>query len=54
MWYKAEFEDDRFEMILADNDQEALDQAWELEEECGTLFDVFALDENYNETRTVF
>ena len=54
MWYKAEFEEDRFEMILADNDQEAFDKAFELEDEYGTLFNVFALDENDNEIRTVF
>ena len=54
MWYKAEYEDDRFEMILADSDEEAFQQAYDNEDEFGTLFNVFALDENDNEIRTVF
>lgn len=54
MWYRAEFEDDNFEMILADSDREALYNAFDMEEECGTLFNVFLLDEDYNEVRTVF
>lgn len=54
MWYKAEYEDDRFEMILADNDQEAFEKAYENEEEFGTLFNVFLLDENDNEIATIF
>ena len=54
MWYKAEFEDCNFEMILADNDNDAVENAFELEEEHGTLFNVFLLDDNDNEVRTVF
>lgn len=54
MWYRAEYEDERFEMILADNDEEALEEAFEMEEEFGTLFNVFAVDDDYNEIRTVF
>ena len=54
MWYKAEYEDDRFEMILADSDEEAFQQAYDNEDEFGTLFNVFALDENDNEIKTVF
>ena len=33
MWYRAEFEDENFEMILADNDNEAFESAREMEEE---------------------
>lgn len=54
MWYRAEFEDDNFEMILADNDNEAFETAKEMEEEKGTLFNVFLVDDDYNEVRTVF
>ena len=54
MWYRAEFEDDNFEMILADSDNEAFEKAKEMEEEKGTLFNVFLLDDDYNELRTVF
>ena len=54
MWYKAEYEDDRFEMILANSDEEALEKAYDNEEEFGTLFNVFALDDDDNEIRTVF
>lgn len=54
MWYRAEFEDDNFEMILADDDNEAFEKAQEMEEEFGTLFNVFLLDENDNEIATIF
>lgn len=54
MWYRAEYEDERFEMILADNDNEAFEKAQEMEEEFGTLFNVFLLDDNDEVTKTVF
>ena len=54
MWYRAEFEDENFEMVLADNDNEAFEQAKEMEEEHGILFNVFLLDDDNNEIRTVF
>ena len=54
MWYRAEFEDENFEMILADSDNEAMENAFNLEEEHGTLFNVFLLDDDYNEVMTVF
>ena len=54
MWYRAEFEDENFEMVLADSDNEAFEKAKEMEEEHGTLFNVFLLDDDYNEVRTVF
>ena len=54
MWYRAELENDNFEMILADNDSEAIEQAYDLEEERGTVFNLFLLDDNDNEVRTVF
>lgn len=54
MWYRAEYEDERFEMILADNDNEAFEKAQEMEEEFGTLFNLFLLDDNDEVTKTVF
>ena len=54
MWYRAEFEDDNFEMILADNDNEAFEKAQEMEGEFGTLFNLFLLDDNDNEISTIF
>ena len=53
MWYKAEFEDDNFEMILAGSDKEALESAFDMEEECGTLFNLFLLDDKDNEIKTI-
>lgn len=54
-WYKAEFEDDNFEMILADSDMDALDQAYSFEEENGEmLFNLFEVDDDYNNIRTIF
>lgn len=54
MTYKAEYENEVFEIILADNDNEAIEQARDLENEHGTLFNVFLLDDHYNVIRTVF
>lgn len=54
MWYRAEFEDDNFEMILTDSDNEAFETAKEMEDEHGILFNVFLVDDDYNEVRTVF
>lgn len=52
--YKAVFEDGEFEIIFAKNDREAFEEAQELENEHGIVFDIFEIDENYNEIRTVF
>lgn len=54
MWYRAEYENDNFEMILADDDNQALEIALDNEEEFGTLFNVFLLDEKDNEIATIF
>lgn len=54
MWYKAEYELDDFQLILADNDNLALEIALDNENEFGTLFNLFLIDENYNEIKTIF
>lgn len=52
--YKAEYEDENFEMILADNDNEAMKEAGRYESEHGIVFNLFEIDENYDEIRTVY
>lgn len=54
MWYRAEYEDENIEMILADDDNQALEIALDNETEFGTLFNLFLLDENDNEIATIF
>lgn len=54
MWYKAEYESDDFQLILAENDNQALETAIDNESEFGTLFNLFLLDENDNEIKTIF
>lgn len=52
--YRAEYADeDVMEIILADNDMDALGEAWEMEKEHGTLFSLALLDEDYNVQRTI-
>ena len=53
MDYKAEYEDGNFEMINANYDSDALAEAYNLEKEHGTLFNLFEVDEDYNEIRTI-
>lgn len=51
--YRAEIEDDNFEIILAEDDNDALKQYWELEEQGHELFNLYELDENYDIVRTI-
>ena len=53
MWYKAEYETSEMELITADNDSEALEKAWEQEEEFGCLFNLSLLDDNDNIIKTI-
>lgn len=53
--YKAEYADDEMEVFsYCSNDEEALEEARKCEKEHGTLFNLFEVDENYDEIRTVF
>lgn len=52
--YRAEIEDDNFEIILAENDKEAIKEMRTLQEEGHTVFNLFLLDGNYNEIKTIF
>lgn len=52
--YKADYADDNFEVIYADNDKEAMKEAEKYESEHGIVFNVFEIDEEYNEVRTIY
>ena len=54
MWYRAEYEDENYQMILADDDNQALEIALDDETDFGMLFNLFLLDENDNEIATIF
>lgn len=51
-WYRAEIEDDNFEMILADSEEDAIRQYVDLGEE-HDLFNLFEVDENGDEVRMI-
>lgn len=51
--YKADYEDENFEIITAYSDKEAYDQAFSYEDEHGYLFNVFEVNDNYDEIREV-
>ena len=51
-YYRAEIEDDNFEMILADSEDDAINQYFELGEK-HDLFNLVELDDDYNEVRTI-
>ena len=52
--YKAVYEDEEFEIIYADNDNEAMKKADRYESEHGIVFNLFEIYENYDEIRTVY
>ena len=52
--YKAVYEDEEFEIIFADNDNEAIKEADTYEKQHGIVFNLFEIDENYDEVRTVY
>lgn len=52
--YKAVYEDEEFEIILADNDREAKEEAYKYESKHGIIFNLFEIDENYDEVRTLY
>ena len=54
MWYKASFECDDYQMILAENDVDALENALEKEEEYGILLNIFLLDDNDKEIKKIY
>ena len=53
--YKAEYADGEMEVFsYCDNDKEAVKEAESYEEEHGTLFNLFEVNENYEIIRTVY
>lgn len=53
--YKAEYEDENIEVFsYCDNDKEAMKEARSYENEHGILFNLFEVNEDYEEIRTVF
>lgn len=53
-YYKAEFEDEELEIMKCDNDTNAMTEAESYEEEHGILFNLYELNEDYEEIRTVY
>ncbi len=51
--YKAEFEDDKSEIIFADDDKEAFYEALGYDDDHGNYFDLFEIDDNDNKIRKV-
>ena len=53
--YKAEYEDGEMEVFsYCDDDKEAMEEAESCESEHGILFNLFEVDENFDEIRTVY
>lgn len=52
--YKADYADENFEIILADNDRDAMKEAEKYEAQHGIVFNLYEIDENYDEIRTVY
>ena len=48
--YRVELKDDDFEIIFASTDEEAIEKALD---EYGTVFNIFLLDDDYNEIKTI-
>ncbi|WP_195510159.1 hypothetical protein [Clostridium tyrobutyricum] len=54
MTYKAEFEDEEIEIFDADNHEKAVQEAYKFEKEHGTVFNLFLLNDKYDEIDRVF
>lgn len=53
MQYRADYADGNMEIISAENDDKALQEAWLYEKEHGILFNLFEINEQYEEIRTI-
>lgn len=51
--YKAEYADENFEIFYADNDSQAIENAVDYEKEHGIVFNLFEINENYDEVRMI-
>lgn len=54
MIYRAEYQNEEFLVIEADDNDEAISEASRYEEENGLLWNVYLMDEDYNEIECVF
>lgn len=52
--YEAVYEDEEFEIIYAANDNEAMKEADKYESEHGIIFNLYEIDEDYDEVRMVY
>lgn len=52
--YKAEYEDDNFEIITADTDSEAIEVAETYEPEHGIIFNVYEISNDYENIRMIY
>ena len=52
--YKAEYEDDNFEIITADKDSEAIEVAETYESEHGIIFNVYEINNDYENIRMIY
>lgn len=51
--YRAEIEGGDFELILAENEEEAIKEYWDLEAQGHFCYNLIELDENFEEVRTI-
>ncbi len=51
--YRADYADGEMEVFHDDNDDVALNRAWEGEKEHGQMFNLALLDDNYDEVKTI-
>lgn len=51
--YKAEFEDGNFEIFVEATHEDAIEEAFKMEEVHGTLYNVEWLDEDYDVIETI-
>lgn len=49
MLYKSEYEDDEIEVFEAENDSDAWEYACQQEQEHGTIFNLYEIDEENND-----
>jgi hypothetical protein len=52
--YKAEFADEEMEIFTAETNSQAIDEAYKMEKEHGNVWNIYLLDEDYNEIETIF
>ena len=51
--YRAEIENDDFEIIRAENEKEAIEEYWNLENQGHTVFNLFELDDDFDIVKTI-